>query len=120
MQLDYENGIPILSLQGEIDIYTCPDLHKKLKTLVDDDKKIFILDLNNIHYIDSTGLGTIAHAAHTLQNQGGKLYIICTKPQVIKIFEVSGLQEKNICLYENKQTILDMITKENIKEESKV
>ena len=92
---------PVVRVQGEIDIYTCQKLHQVLSDVIAEGHTSFTLDLENIQYIDSTGLGTIAQSANQVMNQSGEIHIICSKPSVKKIFEVSGLQDKNIKLISN-------------------
>ena len=60
--------------------------------------------------IDSTGLGTIAHSAQQIQANTGQIYVICTKPQIKKIFEVSGLLTKNLTLFESEDQISGVVT----------
>lgn len=86
-----------LVVKGEVDIHTCPTLKEKLD-IISEKKQSFILDLENISYIDSTGLGTIAYTARSLEETKEKIHIVCNKPQIIKIFKVSGLEKKNITL----------------------
>ena len=90
---------PIVRVSGDIDIYTCSRLNEVMARLIVDGQKTLILNLENIQYIDSTGLGTIAHSAHVLDKQAGQVFVICDKPQIKKIFEVSGLSKRNIVLF---------------------
>ena len=96
-----ENNISIVTVKGEIDIYTCGKLRSALASTIEKKSFNFILDLTDLIYIDSTGLGTIAHSARTVEKDAGYIHIICKKPQIRKIFEVSGLERKNIKLYED-------------------
>jgi anti-anti-sigma factor len=98
--------IPVVRVSGEIDVHTCPKLHKVLTEVVDSGRVKVILDLQNVHYIDSTGLGTIAHSARSLSKAEGQLNVVCTRPQVRKIFEISGLSSKNINLFEEESKAL--------------
>ena len=96
-----ENDISIVTVKGEIDIYTCGKLRSALADIIEKKSYTFILDLTELIYIDSTGLGTIAHCARTVEKETGYIHIICKKPQIKKIFEVSGLERKNIKLHED-------------------
>lgn len=104
--LDDAKHPPILRVNGEIDIYTCPKLGEALESVTTEDHKILILNLENVHYIDSTGLGTIAKSALSLDALGGQIKIICSTPQVKKVFEVSGLSKRNILMFENEAAAL--------------
>lgn len=106
IQVEEKNKTPIVRVQGEIDIYNCHKLNKTLNQILEKKPNRFVLDLENIQYIDSTGLGVIAHAAKILMMTNGKINVICIKPQVKKIFEISGLSKKNIQLFEEETLAL--------------
>ncbi|MEK7298460.1 MAG: STAS domain-containing protein [Candidatus Margulisiibacteriota bacterium] len=98
IETEQKNAIPVLRIKGEIDIYTCPRLHDALKVALDGGADLIVLDLESVAYIDSTGLGTIAQTAHTLSKSGGSVTIVCSNPQVKRIFDISGLSKKNVRL----------------------
>lgn len=110
VEVNNKHQLPTVSVQGEIDVYTCPKLRTTLSDVVDKGNNSFILDLENIQYIDSTGLGTIAYTAQQISDKDGQIHIVCTKPQIKKIFEVSGLEKKNITLYESETDVLAAIS----------
>ena len=94
------NAIPVINVDGEIDIYTSPKLTESIDVAMTNQPKVIVLNLENVHYIDSTGLGAIALSAENLSTKGGRLNVVCTKPQLVKIFEVSGLNQKNVNIYD--------------------
>ena len=101
IQIDHQNSQDVIRVHGEIDLHTCPDLHKTLSEQLAQGASQFVLDLNQVHYLDSTGLGVIAHAARQLGEKQGQVHIITTQPQVLKIFDLSGLTKKNIIIHAN-------------------
>jgi anti-sigma B factor antagonist len=109
VQVDNQANIPIISVQGEIDIYNSHELNKTISTVIESGKNNVVLNLENIQYIDSTGLGVIAHAARSLVQKNGKIHIVCNKPQVKKIFEISGLGDKNIQLFDEEALAIKSI-----------
>lgn len=110
IQLDETTKPPILAIAGEIDIYTCPKLNKSLTDAIDKGHTTLVIDLTKVQYIDSTGLGNIAHIAKKVDLKNGLLHIICDKPQIKKIFEISGLLKKNIIIYEKIDELDDIIS----------
>ncbi len=106
VEIEEKQNIPIVHINGEIDIYTCPELRKKLCELIDNGSRKLILDLENIQYIDSTGLGTIAHTARAIESENGQIFVISSKNQIKKIFKVSGLEKKNITLCDTETSAL--------------
>ena len=105
INVDKSHGYPTIFVRGEIDIYTCAQLREMFANLLEEYSSKFILNLDEVEYIDSTGLGTIAHAARKLEENSGQIYVICKKLQIKKIFEVSGLLTKNIRLFEDENVL---------------
>ena len=105
-----ETGSSTIRINGEVDIHTCPKLTLQLNTLISEGQNVLIVNLENVHYIDSTGLGTIAHAARNIEQKNGKMLLISNKPQIKKLFEMSGLKDKNISLFENESTAKESLS----------
>ena len=88
IDVDKTQDPPTIFVRGEIDVYTCVELRETFALLLTEYSDKIILNLENVEYIDSTGLGTIAHAAQNLNETSGSIVIICQKPQIKKIFQV--------------------------------
>ncbi len=104
-----KNSVPIIDLEGEIDVYTYPKLSDALKLVFDKypTVKDLIINLNNVRYIDSTGLGVIANGANQISKiSNGYITIINATPQIRKIFDVSGLVSTNFYLFDNEDVAL--------------
>ena len=106
IKLREEDSVPIIDLIGEIDVYTYPQLNESINKLISSNKYQIIVNMEKVRYIDSTGLGVLASSANKIAAQEGALHIICTQPQIKKIFIVSGLLEKNFKLYEKESEAL--------------
>lgn len=110
LEVEEKKDVPIIHVSGEIDVYTCPKLNTKLTEVIENGNKNVVLNLENIQYIDSTGLGTIAYNARILESSNGSILVICTKHQIKKIFQVSGLEKKNIRLFDTEVDALKEIS----------
>jgi anti-sigma B factor antagonist len=53
----------------------------------------FILDLNSLSYIDSSGIGVVMRLATNASKQNSKICVICDHPQILKIFTVSNIDK---------------------------
>jgi len=107
-----KNNIPIIDLEGEIDVYTYPKLSDALKLVFEKYPltKDLVINLGNVRYIDSTGLGVIANGANQISRlSSGYITVINATPQIRKIFDVSGLISTNFNLYDNEETALSRI-----------
>lgn len=97
---------PVLTLEGEIDVYTYPVLNESLLELIKEGQNSIILDMEKVSYIDSTGLGVLANSANKLMQKNGELRVICSQPQLIKVFSVSGLTNNNLKIFRSAETAL--------------
>lgn len=86
-------GVPILTVRGEIDVATSPELHELLSDLIADGPEVIIVDLTDVTFIDSTGLGVLVGAVRDVRAGGGDLRLVVTQPQIIKLLELTGLDE---------------------------
>lgn len=78
-------------IHGEIDVYTSPKVKEALTELTDKGKYNLIINLEGVRYIDSTGLGVLIGALKKVREHNGTISIICTNPQIKKIFNITGL-----------------------------
>lgn len=83
--------IPILNLCGELDSYHSPSLREKIAELIDSGHALFIIDLSQLNYIDSSGLGTMVAGLKQSREKGGVIRIICPNEEIYKVFSITGL-----------------------------
>lgn len=91
--------VPVLDLEGEIDVYTYPGLNEALLALIKDGHTAIAVNMEKVSYIDSTGLGVLANSVNKLSEKKGELKVICAQPNLIKIFTVSGLLSRNLKIF---------------------
>ncbi|MFC4025321.1 STAS domain-containing protein [Oceanobacillus longus] len=83
----------ILHVAGEIDAYTAPKLKEALLPLTKVDGRIVEVDLENVNYMDSTGLGVFISALKSTKESNSSLTLINLQDRVHRIFEITGLDE---------------------------
>lgn len=81
----------VVEVQGEIDVYTSPRVKEMINELIEQGKFHLIIDLEGVRYIDSTGLGVLIGALKRVREHEGRILLICTNPQIKKIFNITGL-----------------------------
>ena len=81
----------IVQLAGEIDVYTSPKVKDAIGDLIDRGVYNLVIDLENVRYIDSTGLGVLIGGLKRVREHGGSVNLVCTNPQIKKIFDITGL-----------------------------
>jgi len=102
---------PFINLEGEIDVYTSPKLKEKILELIDGGEVSFVVNLERVTYIDSTGLGVLIGALKRTREKRGSLYLIYSNPRLKRIFEITGL-DKNFSIYNNEKELLEHLKKE--------
>lgn len=84
-------GIPVLAVGGEIDVYTAPRLRERLLDLAHGGTPTVVVDLTNVSFVDSTGLGVLVSGLKRFREAGGDLLLVVTQPQILKVLEITGL-----------------------------
>jgi len=82
-----------IAVNGEVDVYTSPLLKTYLVDAVDDGCIDLVVDLENVGFIDSSGLGVLVSGLRRVKEQSGSMRIICTKEGILKIFRITGLDK---------------------------
>lgn len=93
LQIEEKNkdSIPYLVVKGEIDVYTSPSLKEKILELIEKGNKSLIINLQDVSYIDSTGLGVLIGGLRRCKEKNGDVYLIYSNPRLKRIFEITGL-----------------------------
>jgi anti-sigma B factor antagonist len=80
-----------VSISGELDVYTAPELRTRLHELVDGGVGLLTLDLAGLSFIDSSGLGVIVGALKRLRERDGTLQLRAPSRSTAKVLEITGL-----------------------------
>ena len=91
--IDTKNDFWEVSLAGELDVSTADKLKKSLHKLVDEKNIDMKLNLENLDYIDSTGLGVMIGILKRLKIENKEVYIEKPKNNVRRIFNITGLDK---------------------------
>lgn len=88
---DLGDGIVSVSVAGEVDLATAPELKDALAEVVQNGATGVLVDLSKATFIDSTTLGVLMGAVKRLRPSGGELVIACHDSNIRKIFEITLL-----------------------------
>lgn len=81
-----------LKVEGEIDVFTAPQLREKLMPLCQHGSRIH-LDLSKVNYIDSTGLGVLVGAYKAQRASNGRLILTGMNDRIMRLFRITNLHE---------------------------
>jgi anti-sigma B factor antagonist len=93
IQARREPGYVIVSVAGEVDIATVGRLREHLSALVAGGLPL-VADLDQVSFIDATGLGALVAAARQAAAQGVSLCVVCAQPQTRRLFRLTGLDHQ--------------------------
>lgn len=89
-----EHGqVTVVTVGGEIDVYTAPVLRDALDQQIADGRIHLVVDLEDVSFMDSTGLGVLVGRLKRVRNERGTLRVVCTQERVLKIFKITGLDK---------------------------
>jgi anti-sigma B factor antagonist len=88
-----EGVVPIVAVEGEIDIAVAPELRRHLEDLLDEGNSSIVVDLTGVSFLDSTALGVLISILKRCQASEGDLCLVAKDPQVLRVFEITGLTD---------------------------
>ncbi len=89
-----EQGVTIISLSGKI--MGGPEagqVNEAIHNLLDEDKKKLIIDLRNVEWMNSSGLGILIGVITTLKNNGGKLALTHVSERIKNLLKITKLAD---------------------------
>ena len=101
----------LISLSGEVDLYTAPDFKQQLLQVIGDGARQVIVDFSQTTFIDSTTLGVLVGGVKRLRPNGGQLSLVCSDRNITKIFEITGL-DRVFSIYGSREEAVAAIDKE--------
>ena len=86
----FSDGTYVVSVTGELDLYSAPQLHSELTSLQPRQVRSVIVDLTECEFIDSTALGVLAQANKRLSTSDVRFSLVAADRNIRRIFEVTG------------------------------
>lgn len=85
-----DGGIQVLSLRGELDAHTAPELEAAIQKCKDDQNFKIVINGEQLQYISSAGLGVFMADIEEVREEGGDIKIAALQPKVFNIFDLLG------------------------------
>jgi len=87
-----QNGVVTIALSGDLDLATAPILSEKLAPFERNGVSTIILDLQDLTFIDSTGMHVFLEARRRAMSNGHRLLLSGAGPAARRLFELTGTQ----------------------------
>ncbi len=86
------DGVAVVGLEGRIVLGEESNaLRERVKSLLSNNKKKIVLNMDNVTYIDSAGLGTLVAAHHSAKSQGATLKLSNLGSKFQEVLQVTKL-----------------------------
>jgi anti-sigma B factor antagonist len=84
----------VLVARGQIDLYSAPIFKTALIQAIEEGVKDIIVDLSDVDFMDSTGLGVLVGVLKRVELLGGSLAIVSPDDTTRRVFEIAGLSSR--------------------------
>ncbi len=87
-----KKDVLVVFLKGELDHHTASRVRQYIDDMLEDPTiKNIIIDMKELNFMDSSGIGVLIGRYKVVSKRGGNLGVVHIKPHIHRIFEVSGL-----------------------------
>ena len=88
-----EGSARMLTVSGELDLRTSPELEERLARMWNSNAELVILDLRQIEFMDSTGLRVLLGAHQRAQETGRRFALVRGADQVERVLTLTGVRD---------------------------
>jgi len=88
-----DGDVHVIAARGEIHLTTAPELGERLDEVLATGARSVILDLTDVAFIDSTGLGVLLNGLRKVAAAQGRLELVLANPTVLRLFEITRLED---------------------------
>lgn len=83
----------VITVSGEVDLATSPELDTAVIAAIDSGTSSVVIDLTDVSFMDSSGLGVIVRALKRCREAENDLDLVITNERVLKVFGITGLDQ---------------------------
>ncbi len=84
----------VIAVAGEVDISNADKLRTAVDMALEQPCEAIALDLSEVPYIDSTGIGVLVGAAHRAEERGKGFAVERVQPNVLRIVQLLGVDQE--------------------------
>src|SRR5258708_8413096 len=86
------DGVTVVAMDGRIVLGEESNaLREKVKAMIAEGKKKIVMNMDNVKFIDSAGLGTLVSAHHSAKAQGSPLRLCHLGTQFTDVLQITNL-----------------------------
>ena len=85
----YENGVVVVAINGEITFENSDQLRDKIDQLCEQNQCRIVIDLVNLKYMSSAGMGVLVHGLKNTRAKSGDLRLINLNDKMRRVFLIT-------------------------------
>ena len=86
------DDVSVVTVVGEVDVYTAANFAPP-STRRSPPGAQLVVDLDEVSFLDSTGLGVLMGRLKLVRNHSGWLRIVCSDERILRVFRITGLDK---------------------------
>jgi anti-sigma B factor antagonist len=83
----------VLDVHGEVDLYSSPKLQESIHGLIEDGHRRLLINLEDVEFMDSSGLGVLVGSLKRLKEHEGDLALVVREGSIMKVITITGLDK---------------------------
>jgi anti-sigma B factor antagonist len=91
--IDNDKKVKTFKIEGELDVHHVKNLKSKIMDTVEEPSWTYVLDMNGVGYLDSSGLGMLVYLKKEIGKHEGELKIINLHEPVMNVFKLTKLDD---------------------------
>jgi anti-anti-sigma factor len=95
----------VISVSGEVDLYNVSELKKALFSVTDGSYSSVVVDLKDVNYMDSSGIGALVAGQKKMRAHNGKFALINIHDDVLNILKLATL-DRFFTIYEDENDLI--------------
>lgn len=85
--------ISLLDVSGRLTSFETGALRESISRLLKQDRKNIVLNLSELQYLDSSGIGELARVCVSVMKEGGQMKVVGLSPKVEEILKITQLYQ---------------------------
>jgi anti-sigma B factor antagonist len=86
------DGVPVLDLQGDVDVSTAPIFRQAVTDLVSEGVPCILINMSQVGFMDSSGFGTLLGAMKRLRPTGGAIHLVGCNHTIRRMLHLTRLE----------------------------
>lgn len=88
-----QDSVFVLSFGGDIDVASAMTVRDALDRVIAAGHHQIVVDLGEVRFIDSTGLGVLVGRLKAVRDLGGDMHLVCTSRRIARVLSITSLDE---------------------------